>query len=42
MEIIVDQYGNEHVIEELSDGGFRSTPKIIWDEQQAAAKDAAN
>lgn len=40
--IIEDTFGIEHVIIDRGNGEFTSMPKSIYDEQQAAAKDAAN
>ena len=36
IKIVIDEKGNEHIIEEFAPNEFRSTPKKIWDEQQAA------
>ena len=42
IEIITDIDGIEHVIIDRGNGEFTSMPKSVYDEQQAAAKDAAN
>ena len=38
----IDGTKTEHVIIDRGNGEFTSMPKSVYDEQQAAAKDAAN
>lgn len=35
IKIVTDINGKEHIIEEFAPNEFRSTPKEIWDKEQA-------